>query len=150
MPSHVPLSLEPFTPGRGAAGITKGGKLLEGVTLKIATNLDNAKVTIAGAPHCKDLPVPGECLVSAGTYKIDYSGPQGAKATHTVTVAAKPVTSKFEFGFVEAGAGKKLAVNPPGGKLALEVGTRTVTVSDENGTHQATVKVKPGATAVAN
>jgi hypothetical protein len=67
-----------------------------------------------------------------------------------VQVTTKPVTTKFEFGFVEAGAGKKLAANPPGGKLALEIGTRTVTVSDENGTHQATVKVKAGATVVAN
>ena len=35
-------------------------------------------------------------------------------------------------------------------QIALEVGTHTVTVSDENGTHQATVKVKPGATVTAN
>jgi hypothetical protein len=150
MPNHVPLAIESFTPGRGAEGITKGGKLLEGVSLTIQTNLDNAKVTISGAPHCKDLPVPGECFVAPGTYIVDYTGPQGAKATHTVQVNAKPVTNKFEFGFVEAGQGKKLAPAPPGGKLALEVGARTVTVADEAGTHTDTVKVKAGATVTAN
>lgn len=150
MPNHVPLSIEAFTPGRGAEGITKGGKLLDGVPLTIQTNLDNAHVTIAGAPHCKDLPVPGECFVSAGTYAVDFLGPQGAKATHTVTVAARPLTTRFDFGFVEAGPGKKLAANAPGGKLALEIGTRTVTLSDEAGTHTATVKVKAGAIVVAN
>jgi hypothetical protein len=150
MPNHVPLAIEPFTPARGAEGITKGGKLLDGVTLTIQTNLENAKVTVSSAPHCKDLPVPGDCLVAPGSYIIDFTGPQGAKATHTVQVTNKPVTNKFEFGFVEAGQGKKLAANPPGGKLALEVGTRTVTVSDDAGTHTATVKVKAGATVTAN
>lgn len=149
LPHHVPLVIDPFTPGRGAEGITKGGKLVEGVPLKIDTNLDNAKVTVSGAPHCKDLPVPGECMVTSGGYIIDFLGPQGAKATHHLQVANKPVTTRFEFGYVEAGQGKKLAA-AQGGKLTLEVGTRTVTVSDENGTHTATVKVKPGATVTAN
>ena len=150
LPKHVPLTIAPFTPERGAEGITKGGKIVEGVTLNVQSNLDNAKVTISGAPHCKDLAVPGECVVAPGSYILDFTAPQGAKATHTVNVAAKPVTDKFEFGFVEAAQGKKLAANPPGGKLALEVGTRTVTVTDEAGSHTATVKVKAGATVTAN
>jgi hypothetical protein len=148
LPKHVPLVIDPFTPARGAEGITKGGKILEGVTLTIQSNLDNAKVTISGAPHCKDLAVPGECLVAPGSYIVDFTGPQGARATHTVNIAAKPVTDKFEFGFVQAADGKKLGAG--GTKEALEVGTRTVTVTDDAGTHTDTVKVKAGATVTAN
>jgi hypothetical protein len=148
LPDHVPLTIAPFTPERGAVGITKGGKLLEGAKLTIKTNLDNAKVTVSGAPHCKDLEVPGECVLAPGSYIVDFTGPEGARATHTVNVAAKPATTDFEFGTVEAAQGKKLA----GGvtKLALEAGTRTVTVTDDAGTHTATVKVKAGATVTAN
>jgi hypothetical protein len=148
LPNHVPLTVAPFTPERGAEGITKGGKILEGVKIAFTSNLDNAKVTVSGAPHCKDLAVPGECVVAAGSYIVDYTGPQGAKTTHTVNITAKPVTDKYDFGTVEAAAGKKLV----GGvtKLTLEVGTRTVTVTDDAGTHSATVKVKAGATVTAN
>jgi hypothetical protein len=66
-------------------------------------------------------------------------------------MTTKPKTEKIEFGYVEPGAGKKLVT--PGGpvtKLAVEVGSRTVTVSDEGGNHSANVRVKPGATVVAN
>jgi len=148
LPKHVPLTIEAFTPARGAEGITKGGKLVEGVPLMLETNLDNAKVTISGAPHCKDLALPDACMLAPGSYIIDFTGPQGAHATHTVQVAGRPLTDKFEFGYVEAAQGKKLAAGGP--KLPLEVGTRSVTVTDENGTHTATVKVKAGATVVAN
>jgi CRISPR/Cas system-associated exonuclease Cas4 (RecB family) len=148
--NHVPLSIETFTPARGAEGIQKGGKLVEGTGLAIQSNLEGAKVTVVGAPHCKDLAVPADCLLAPGSYTVDFTGPQNAHATHNVTMGTKSKTDKFEFGFVEAAAGKKLAANPPGGKLALEVGTRTVTVSDEGGTHQATVHVKSGATVTAN
>ena len=151
LPNHVPLAIEPFTPARGAEGIQKTGKLVEGVGLAIESNLDGAKVTVSDAPHCKDLAPPATCLLAPGRYIVDLTGPQGAHATHTVTIAAKPKTEKLEFGFVEAGPGKKLvAPGVSGGKLALEVGTRTVTVSDESGTHSVTVRVKPGATVTAN
>ncbi|MBV8762217.1 MAG: PEGA domain-containing protein [Deltaproteobacteria bacterium] len=149
--NHVPLTLDPFTPARGAEGIQKGGTLKEGQTLHIDTNLDNAKVTVSGAPHCKDLVPPADCMLSPGSYIIDLTGPQGAHAQRNVTMAAKAKTEKLEFGYVEAGQGKKLVT--PGGqvaKLAIEVGAHTVTVADENGNHPANVRVKPGATVIAN
>jgi len=149
--NHVPLSIDPFTPARGAEGIQKGGKLVEGVGLTITSNLDGAKVTVSGAPHCKDLAPPAECLLAPGSYIVELTGPQGAHATHNVTMTAKPKTEKIDFGYVEPGAGKKLVT--PGGpvtKLAVEVGTRTVTVSDEGGNHPANVRVKAGATVTAN
>ncbi len=149
--NHVPLTIDPFTPARGAEGIQKGGTLKEGQSLHIETNLDNTKVTVSAAPHCKDLVPPADCLLSPGTYTVELTGPLGAHAQHTVTMAAKSKTEKIEFGTVEAGQGKKL-VTPQGKvtKASLEVGPHTMTVSDENGTHEANVRVRPGATVIAN
>jgi len=149
--NHVPLTLDPFTPARGAEGIQKGGTLKEGQTLHLETNIDNAKVTVTPAPHCKDLVPPADCLLAPGNYTVELTGPQGAHAQHNVTMATKSKTDKLEFGTIEAGAGKKL-VTPAGqvAKMTAEVGPHTVTVSDENGNHQANVRVKPGATVIAN
>ena len=149
--NHVPLTIDPFTPARGAEGIQKGGTLKEGQSLHVETNLDNAKVTITGAPHCKDLVPPVDCVVAPGTYTVDVTGPQNVHAQHSVTMTTKSKTEKIDFGVIEVGAGKKL-LTPAGfvSKLTVEVGPHTVTVSDENGTHPANVRVKPGATVVAN
>ena len=40
-------SIDPFTPARGAEGIQKGGKLVEGIGLSVQSNLEGAKVTIS-------------------------------------------------------------------------------------------------------
>jgi hypothetical protein len=148
LPKHVPLDVEPFTPARGAEGITKGGKLTDGVAVVFQTNLDSAKVAISGAPHCKELEIPGECVLAPGNYIVDLVGPLGAHATRTVTVGTKPLTQRFDFGFVEAAPGKHFA----GGvtRVTLEPGLHSLAVADETGTHTATVRVKPGATVVAN
>ncbi|MDB4953979.1 MAG: hypothetical protein JWO36_1548, partial [Myxococcales bacterium] len=86
---------------------------------------------------------------AAGSYIVDLIGAGGAKATHTVKIANQNMTEKLEFGFVQAGPGRLLQ---PGGlhQAPFEVGSRTVTVSDEAGTHPVTVRVKVGATVIAN
>jgi len=93
---------------------------------------------------------PAECVLGPGTYAIDFVA-TGARATHTLNVGTKPITDKFEFGFVDAGEGKMLQV--AGQKLkraSLEVGLRTVTVVDDSGSHQVQVRVKAGTSVVAN
>jgi hypothetical protein len=148
MSKHVPLVIAPFTPGRGADGLEKGGDLVEGATLRIEATLAG-KITVSGAPHCTELASPINCTLAPGTYVVEYLGPDGAKLTRTVTMVARDAVEKFELGFIEAGPGKLLW---PGGarKAVFEVGTHTVTVSDPAGRHTATVSVRPGATVVAN
>jgi hypothetical protein len=148
MPKHVPLVIAPFTPGRGAHELEKGGDLIEGATLRIEATLDG-KVTVSGAPHCTEVAPPIDCTLAPGTYVVAYHRPDSAKITRTVTMAARDAIEKFELGVVEAGSGKLLQ---PGGsrKVVVEAGTHTVTVSDDTGTHKTTVNVGPGATVVAN
>jgi hypothetical protein len=90
-----------------------------------------------------------------------YLGPDSAKFTRTVAMAAEDVVERFELGVIEAGPGKRLQ---PGGarRVVVEAGTHTVAVSDDAGgagathptpppaTHPATVTVRPGATVLAN
>ncbi|MDB4955325.1 MAG: hypothetical protein JWO36_2894, partial [Myxococcales bacterium] len=83
LPHHVPYVIEPFTPARGSDGVEKSGKLVEGVTLHIESNLEG-KVKVSGAPHCTDLALPADCVLAAGSYIVDLIGAGGAKATHTV------------------------------------------------------------------
>jgi len=65
----------------------------------------------------------------------------------------KDLDVKFELGYVEAG-GSKLVLLAPGAtthRATFEVGPRRVTVTGgEEGTHQANVVVRPGATSVVN
>jgi hypothetical protein len=91
MPRHVPLVIEPFTPGRGAQGLEKGGDLAPGNTLRIEATL-GGKVTVSGAPHCQDLALPADCTLAPGTYVIEYTGPDGATRRRTVTMAAQDAT----------------------------------------------------------
>jgi len=148
MPRHVPLVIEPFTPGRGAHDLEKGGDLVEGATLRIEATLDGT-LTVSGAPHCTEVAVPFDCTLAPGTYDVEYHGPDNARLTRNVTMAARDAIERFELGFIEAGPGRLLS---PGGvrKAVFEVGTRTVTVSDKTGAHQVTVSVKSGATVIAN
>ncbi|HSD90560.1 MAG TPA: PEGA domain-containing protein [Kofleriaceae bacterium] len=150
LPQHVPAVIDPFTPGRGATGIVKTGKLVPGTTVHVEASIDGGKVTVSPAPHCRDVALPADCVVAAGTYILDFTAP-GARATHTVNVGAKAVTDRFELGFVDAGEGKLLQVAGQKVKRAtLEVGLRTVTVVDEAGSHQVQVRVKAGSSVVAN
>jgi hypothetical protein len=145
---HVPAFIDPFTAGRGAAGVVKTGKLVPGVVVKIEATQEG-KITVNGAPHCREVGAPAECVLAPGQYAIDFMAPP-AKFTHQVTVANKSLTEKFELGFVEAPDGKHLEI---GGrkvkKVLMEAGTRTVTVVEEGGNKNVQVRVKAGATVTA-
>lgn len=151
MPNKVPLVIEPLTPARGADGLVRGGKLVEGFALRVSSNLDG-KVSIAGAPHCQALPGPAECVLSAGTYIVELVIPAAARVVRTVQLTGSEVDLRIELGFVEAGPGKllQLGVGPGVQRAAFEVGPRRITISDEAGARAVTVVVKAGATVVAN
>ncbi len=152
MAKKVPYTFEPFTPGRGADDIVKSATLLDGHLINVVVNID-AKVTISGAAHCQAAAAtPYDCLVGAGKYTVDLVGGPGVRAQRKIAVTDADVVVKFEFGTVVAGEGKKIQMPglPPGARAVLEVGPHKVTVIDEEGTHQAAVIVKPGATVIAN
>jgi hypothetical protein len=148
MPNHVPLVIAPFTPGRGARELEKGGELVEGATLRIEATV-SGKLTVSGAPHCTEVTPPVDCTLAPGSYVVAYAGPDGSRITRSVTMAAQDAIERFELGIIEAAPGKLLR---PGGarRAVVEVGTHTVTVSDDAGAHQTTVSVRSGATVVAN
>jgi hypothetical protein len=149
MPHRVPALIEPFVPARGSDGIVKTAKLATGADLRIETNIDG-KVAITNAPHCKDLATPVTCVLAPGSYVVELTGAPSAHATRTVAVGNTDVVVHFDFGYVQAAAGKHLRV---GGavvpRAAFEVGTRSVTVGDDSGTHATTVRVTAGATVIA-
>ncbi len=149
LPKHVPAVIESFTPARGATGVTKTGKLVPGSTLRVESQPEG-KVTVTIAPHCRDLLTPAECVVAPGTYLVELAV-QGGKITRNVRTTAVDRTETFNLGFVEAGPGKTLLF---GGqklkRLALEAGSRIVTVLDEAGQHQVSVRINAGATVTAN
>jgi hypothetical protein len=74
MPRHVPLVIEPFTPERGAEGLEKGGDLVPGATLRIEAKLAGT-VSVARAPHCRELTPPAECVLAPGSHVVEYIGP---------------------------------------------------------------------------
>ena len=150
MPHKVPVVLEPFVPTGGEGDLVRTAKLVDGSELRLEANVDG-KVSIAGAPHCQDLALPATCTLAPGHYLAAYTGPLGAHATHTVAVAAgTPATARFELGYVAAAPGKKLRAGNGAAvtRAAFEVGTRTITVEDDAGTHTATARVTAGGTAV--
>ncbi|MEO8550448.1 MAG: PEGA domain-containing protein, partial [Kofleriaceae bacterium] len=151
MPHKVPVVVDNFTPGRGADGIHKHVKLVDGVTLHLAASLDG-HFKVSNAPHCQDLSPPAECVVAKGTYTVDFTGPNNAHVVKKLAVADKDVSARLEFGLVEAGNGKQLVVAPGVvvKKAAYEAGPHSITISDEAGTHQAAVRVPAGGTVVAN
>jgi hypothetical protein len=142
MPGRVPLVLEPFTPARGAHDLEKGGALVAGATLRVEATLVGT-LTVAEAPHCKDLALPAECTLAPGSYALELRTPDGARLTRSVTMTDSAHTERLELGVVAAGPGKVLL---PGGspRAVLEAGTHTITVGDPRGSHRTVVTVKPG------
>jgi len=149
LPHKVAALIEPFTPARGADNITRSGKLVDGATLTITSNLDGGKVVIANAPQCGGAP-PATCLVAPGTYAIDYTAPS-VHVTRKVAAGKTDVEVKLEFGTVEAPAGKHLQIGGAKVKHAtLEIGVHSVTVVDDEGTREVKVTVTAGKTVVAS
>ncbi|HEU4733625.1 MAG TPA: PEGA domain-containing protein [Kofleriaceae bacterium] len=152
MPHKIPVILAPFTPPRGADDIELSGKLVDGVTLHLRANLE-ARFRVAGAPYCQDVAAPFDCVVTPGSHLVELIAAQAPRITRTVTAKQKDLEVKFELGYVEAGAGKLVQVAPgmAAHRATFEVGARRVTITGgEDGTHQATVIVRPGVTSVAN
>jgi hypothetical protein len=149
LPRHVPATIEPFTPERGADDIEKSAHLADGVTLSIESNLQ-ATATVAGAPHCQALATPLACVLAPGTYTVEIVA-AAAKATRKIAIAKADRKERFDFGTVVAAAGKQLQIGGVAVKRAVfEAGPRKLTVMDEEGTHTTTVVVKAGATVTAN
>ena len=156
MPGKVPAVIDTFTPGRGADGVVKHGKLVDGALLNVASNLEG-KATVGQLVHCQNLDLPAACMTPPGTYFLDVTvtppGVGGGRVTRKVVMTNKTRAETVEFGYVEAPAGKLLQAGPgPGVKrAAFEVGARKVTVTGgEEGPKIVTVAVKAGATVVAN
>lgn len=158
MPDKVPALIEPFTPGRGASGLVRSAKLVDGRALTVSSNLAG-KVSITGAAHCQALEVPAICVVAPGAYTIELAATVeravGGKVTRKVKVGDKGHEEKIELGYVEAGPNKLLDLGgQKARRVAFEVGPRKVTVVGTPGhdepPHPASVVVKAGATVVAN
>jgi hypothetical protein len=156
MPGKVPATIPIFAAGRGSDNVVKNGKLVDGATLRVTSNID-AKFSIGGLGHCQGLALPAECLMSAGSYVMELSvgtGSRAARLTKAIQFAGTEDREiKLDLGFIEAGPGKVVQIgNGPQVKRAIvDVGSRRVTVTDDAGVlHMTTVNVKPGATAIAN
>ncbi|MBL9014118.1 MAG: PEGA domain-containing protein [Myxococcales bacterium] len=152
----VPATIDTFTPGRGADGVVKHGKLIDGTLVNVTSNLEG-KATLGQLAHCQSLELPAACMAPPGTYFLDVTVvPQnaaGGRVTRKLVVANKAKSEAVEFGYVEAPAGRTLQVGGgPGVKRAVfEVGNRKVTVTGgEDPPKTVTVNVKAGATVVAN
>jgi hypothetical protein len=152
MPHKIPAVLAPVTPPRGADDLELSGRLQGGVALRLHANVD-AKVRVGGAPYCQDVDMPFECVVVPGPHLIELVAPDAPHITRTVTARQKDLDVKFELGYVEA-AGTKVVQLAPGvtaKRATFEIGPHRVTVTGgEDGPHQASVVVKPGATALVN
>ncbi|HEX2691092.1 MAG TPA: PEGA domain-containing protein [Kofleriaceae bacterium] len=151
MPHKIPAILDPFTAPRGADDLELSGRLVDGVALHLHANID-AKVRVTGAPHCQNVDTPFECAVTPGQHQVELVVPQAPRITRTVTVRQKELDIKFELGYVEASAGKMVQLGPGVAtrRAAFEVGPRRVTVTGDDGSHQASVVVRPGATTTVN
>ncbi|HEX7704478.1 MAG TPA: PEGA domain-containing protein, partial [Kofleriaceae bacterium] len=151
MPHKVPAVIESFTPGRGADGIKRHVKLVDGVNLHVETSIDG-RVDVANATHCQGVATPADCVLAKGTYTIDFTGASNAHVVRKIAIADKDVTERLEFGFVDAASGKTIVVAPGtvSKHVAYEVGPHQVTVNDESGTHPVAVRVKAGQTVVVN
>jgi hypothetical protein len=152
MPHRIPAMLQPFMPQRGSDDAELVGKLPEGTTLRLRANVD-ARFRVSGAPYCQDVAPPFDCVVAPGQHTIELIAAQAPRITRTITVKQKDQDVKFELGFVEAGAGKLVQIAPGSSakRATFEIGPRRVTVTGgEDGTHQVTVVVRPGATSVVN
>lgn len=145
LPNKVPVVIEPFTPARGSDDIVRNGKLVDGVTLSITSNLEG-KATVSNAPHCVALPTPANCVLAKGDYLVDLAVPGAGRLARRVPLKAD-TEAKFELGTVEASPGESF----PGGakRLVLEAGKRQLTIVGADGNRTVTVIVKPGATITA-
>jgi hypothetical protein len=154
MPHKIPAILAPFTPPRGADDIELTGRLVDGVTLHLWSNLD-ARFRVSGAPYCQDVGTPFDCVVAPGQHLVELIAPQAPRITRTITAKPKDLDLKvrFELGYVEAGPGKlvQLGAGQAARRAAFEIGPRRVTITGgEDGTHQASVVVRSGTTSVVN
>jgi hypothetical protein len=151
MPHKVPVVIDNFTPGRGADGIKKHVKLVDGYTVHVDASIDG-RIDVPNQSQCQALATPADCVLAKGTYTLAFVGQSNAHVVKKIAVTDKDLQEHLEFGFVDAGAGKQIVVSPGvmSKHVAYEVGPRQVTVSDEAGTHPVGVRVKAGATVVAN
>jgi hypothetical protein len=152
MPHKIPAILAPFTPPHGADDIELSGRLIDGVTLHLRSNLD-ARFRVGGAPYCQDVGTPFECVVAPGPHLVELLAPQAPRITRTITAKQKDLEVKFELGYVEAGPGKMVQLGPGSAthRATFEIGPRRVTITGgEDGTHQAAVVVRTGMTSVVN
>ena len=146
MPGKVPAMIEPFTPARGADRIVKTGKLVDGRTLTVLSNLDG-KLAVASAPHCQAVPTPATCVLARGTYTAELVVAGAPRLVRKVAIADRDVELRFDLGTIEAPAGETFV----GGarRMIVEAGTRKVSLVGETGTRTTTVVVKPGTVVVA-
>jgi hypothetical protein len=152
MPGKIAAILAPFAPPRGADDIELSGKLVDGTTLRLRSNLD-VRFRVSGAPFCQDVPSPFDCVVAPGQHVIEVIAMQAPRITRTVNVKQRDLDIKIDLGFVEAGAGKlvQIAQGTATKRATFEVGTRRVTVTGgEDGARQVTVTVRAGAVSTVN
>jgi hypothetical protein len=156
MPHKIPAVLEPVRAARGADNIERSGKLVDGTTLHLRTNVE-ARFRVSGAPHCADLAAtpaaPVECVVAPGQHTVDLIVAQAPRITRAVTVKQKDLDVRFEVGYVEAAAGRLVQIGQGAAarRAAFETGTRRVTITGgEEGPHQTTVTIRAGATTTVN
>ena len=142
----VPAVIEPFTPTRGTDDIVKTGKLVDGHTVTITSNIQG-KASIANAPHCQALETPATCILARGDHVVDLAVPAAARLTRRLVVKDKDLDAKFELGTVVAAKGESFAGGAK--RLVLEAGSRQVTVVGAEGNRKVNVVVKPGAVVTA-
>jgi PEGA domain len=143
MQHRVPAVIE-LTPGHGAE-IVKHAKLVEGFTVAIDANLDGMKVTLS--PSCQQVALPATCVVPKGNYQLELEGATNAHVQKNLAVTADTAVH-VQLGYVEATSEHQIVLGPgrAAKKVVLEVGRRSVTVTGEDGPHNAVVTVKAGAT----
>ncbi|HEY1552407.1 MAG TPA: PEGA domain-containing protein [Kofleriaceae bacterium] len=146
MQHKVPAVIE-LTPGHGAE-IIKHAKLVEGFTVAVDANLDGMKLTLS--PSCQQVALPATCVVPKGTYQLELEGPTNAHVQKNLAISAD-ATVHIQLGYVEATGEHQIVLGPgrAAKKVALEVGRRSVTISGEDGPHNAVVTVKAGAIVLA-
>jgi hypothetical protein len=153
MPRKIPAILPPFTPSRGADGIELTGRLADGITLRVRSNVE-AKIRVGGAPQCQDVATPFDCVVSPGPHPVELvpAGP-APRISRPVTIKQRDVEVRFELGYVEASSGRQLQLGngTTVRRATFEAGTRRITViGGEEGPRSQQITVKPSATVVVN
>jgi hypothetical protein len=156
LPGKLAADIEPFTPGRGAQGIVRSGKLVDGVELTVSSNVDG-KVSLKNVDTCQDQPTPSTCLLAPGPYTLELvvaSDKGNGKVTKKIKLGAGAQEEKLTLGFVEAPPNHLLELNgTKAKKLAVETGTRKIAVLGTPGhddpKKDVTVSVVPGATVIA-